>query len=146
MFNVIPALDALITMMGQLTPTVTVYRGVPASMSNQVSAYVAGAGQSIIPKADRVYDKDARFFVAFGYRVENQVATAENTVLQLVDSFATLFITSRSGSTGIFHPSTGVTSGQLDLAVVDSPEYIPMAGMEYRIFPIMVTITNRLVG
>jgi hypothetical protein len=140
-FHTKAALDALIVMLEAIPGVQRVYRGVPESLANTVSVYVALAGQPLIPdKATQLLHRDAQFLVVFGYRVQGAEATAENVIADAIDAFVSQFYADRSSGAGLFAAATtDVISGDLDLTLAASPEYQISAGQEYRRYPLLVS-------
>jgi hypothetical protein len=138
-------LDALVSMVAGISGVQAVYRGAPESMSNRVSAYVALGGHSIESDEFRELERQQRYLVVFGYRVQNAEATAEDTIADAVDAFEMAFFSARAAGTGLFATATTqVEDGALDVAGADSPEYAAYAGQEFRLYPLVVTVVQRM--
>ena len=131
-------LDRLITVLQALAGMQQVYRGVPESIGSRVSAYVALAGQRLVDKTGGLVQREARYFVGFAYRVGGAEANAENTLAALVDAFITAMLAERRSNLG-----GTVDSVSLDLSLSDAPEYQPVAGQEFRVFPVLVLTTQQ---
>jgi len=142
-FTTSAPLTALATMLGSVTGIQDVRTGVPESLSNRVSAYVTVSGQRIIDKASGLLQREADYFIEIGYRVQGAEATAETTVAAALDDFVADFYAARKNGTGLFlEATTQVKSGSLDLSLASSPEYRILAGQEYRLQPIVVTVVQ----
>jgi hypothetical protein len=134
-FNTAGPLQALYDLLTTLTvPGLQrVYIGAPESFSNQVSAYVAVAGQRIVDKATGLLQREARYLVVLGYRVKDHEDTAETTLAAIVDAFVTAIYQDRT-----LAGWSRVTS--VDLTQADTPQYEIVAGQEYRRLPMVVTV------
>lgn len=138
------ALDALVTMVGGIAGVQATYKGAPESLSNRVSAYVALGAQPQGQKAGGLLERNGEMLVVFGYRVKGAEATAEETLADFIDAFTTQFYADRKNGAGLFDSATTqVQTGELDMTLARSPEYMALAGQEYRLFPIIVTATQR---
>lgn len=131
-FNTPALLDAIVAVVQGLSGMQgTVSTGVPESLPTRVSAFVTVGDLTPRRKATQLLQREARFRVTLGYRVRGAEATAERDLAALVDRFTTALYAD---------PTLGgvATRADLDLAAADSPEYAPIAGQEYRLYPMTV--------
>ncbi len=106
--------------------------GVPESTGTRVSAYVTMGSQPNERKATQLVRRNARYFVLFAYRVGSDQATAETTLMGLVDQFLTALYADLTLG--------GVCKGlEIDTGLADTPDYQMRAGKEYREYPIILT-------
>lgn len=137
-------MSALITMMQGISGMQEVHRGVPEGFGRTVNAYVAVGPQTPIDKAGGLLQRETTFFVGLGYEVAQAEATAEDTLADMLDAFLTQFYADRKNSAGLFaKATTHVESGELDLSLAGTPQYQVMAGQEFRVFPILVRVTQQ---
>lgn len=140
-------LDALVTMLGSVSGVQRVYRGAPMSLTNTLCAWVALGGHTIASEEFEVEDtqleREARFYVAFGYRVSGDESTAEDALADAVDDFELTFYQDRLAGSGVFASGTGVRDGGLSATLADAPEYWALAGQENRIYPMLIAVTQR---
>jgi len=123
----------LYSLLAGLTGMQQVYKGPPESFSTQVAAYVALAGQHVADKMTHTLQREANYFIGFVYRVDQAQDTAELTVAGLLDAFITAFFADRTlGGTAL--------SAQLDLSLANEPRYEVIAGQEFRVYPVRVTV------
>lgn len=124
--------DRVVAILRGLAGMGAVQKGVPEAWSKRVDAYVTMGSQPQGRKTTGTVYRDARFFVAFCYRVDGAEETAEETLMSLVDAF----------QAEIYADLTlaGTCQGvELDTGLADDPEYRPYAGKEFREYPIVVT-------
>jgi hypothetical protein len=139
--NTAAPLARLVAVLEALPGLQTVYVGVPESIGPQVAAYVALAGQSLSNETNDLAQREARYFVAFAYAVAGAEATAETTIAGLVDAFQAALLAERdSGMNGGGGPV--VDSLGWDFSLGDRPDYQPIAGQEFRVWPCLVTVTQ----
>lgn len=142
--NALAPLDALVTMVTAISGVQTVFRGAPESLPTRVSAYVTLGGHTIDSDEFHGLERVARYLVVFGYRVMGAESTAEATIAAAVDAFEVAFFAARLAGTGLFATATTqVEDGGLDVSGADSPEYAVYAGQEYRLYPLLVTVSQR---
>lgn len=135
-FNNLAVANQLVTVLSGLSGMGVVQIGAPESVGPRVSSYVTMGGQHPGRKATGVVQRETRFLCMFAYRVDGAEATAETTLMNLVDAFFTaLFADLTLGGT--------VMSLEADSQAADEPEYQLRAGKEYREYPVVVTVTQR---
>lgn len=110
--------------------------GAPESLGPRVTSYVTLGSQQNSRKASGLKQRETRFMVMFAYRVDGAEATAETTLMALVDAFMTA-INADLTLNGTVH------STEADSQAADEPEYQLRAGKEYREYPVIVTVTQR---
>ena len=121
----------------------TVYVGVPESIGPQVAAYVALAGQTANNQTNDFARREARYFVSFCYAVAGSEATAETTIAGLIDAFQTALLAERTSG---MNAGSGpiVDSVGWDFSLGDRPDYQPIAGQEFRVWPCLVTVVQHI--
>ena len=110
--------------------------GAPESVGPKVSSYVTMGSQSTNRKVTGIMQRETRFFVMFAYRVDGAEATAEATLMALVDAFL-VALQADLTLAGTVH------SLEANSLAADEPEYQLRAGKEYREYPIVVTVVQR---
>jgi hypothetical protein len=134
-------LARLVAVLQGLSGLQTVYVGVPESIGPQIAAYVALAGQSMPNETIDIAQREARYFCAFAYAVAGAEATAETTIAGLIDAFQVALLAERdSGMNSGSGPI--VDSLGWDFSLGDRPDYQPIAGQEFRVWPCLVTVTQ----
>lgn len=110
--------------------------GAPESVAPKVSAWVTMGSFQTVRTATGVVQRTQRFFCMLAYRVDGAEATAETTLMGLVDAFL-----------GALHADLTlggvVKSLDANSLAADEPDYQLRAGKEYREYPIAVTVTQR---
>lgn len=131
------AYDAVCAVVAALPGGVELHRGAPESYAGKTAAYVSVGGSVVRPKLiGRVDERESRIRVVFAVRVGADEAAAEATLAGLVDALAV----------GLgADPSLGGTVSRIvvDAALADAPEYALLAGPEYRVYPVGVTVYQR---
>ena len=115
----------------------SVYTGVPESIGPRVAAYVALGGQRFDTETTNTLQREATYFVGFAYAVEGSEATAETTIAGLLDAFQAALLTERETGMGGLVDSVG-----WEFSLGDGPEYTPVAGSEFRLYPVLVRVTQ----
>jgi hypothetical protein len=111
------------------------YIGIPASRSAKVVVTVTLAGMPIQDKGTGSLMRLGRYFITFGYRVDQDTTDAELTLAALVDAFVAAWKVNRTLKDG-----TGTATCQsctLDFHLADKPEYQMDAAQENRVYPIV---------
>jgi len=130
-------LNRLVAVLEALPGMQAVYVGVPESPGSQVVAYIALAGQRTVVQPVGVLRRDANYFIGFAYAVEGAEASAETTLAAWVDALAVaLTVEKRTDLAGT------CDAMDWDFSLGDSPTYQPIAGREFRVFPVLVTVTQ----
>jgi hypothetical protein len=135
--DAVSPLNRLVAVLQALPGMEAVYVGVPESLSGRVGAYVALGGSDAVDEATNLLQRRLRYFVAFAYAVEGHEETAEAAVAGFVDGFQTALLQERATRMGGL-----VDSVEWNFALGDSPEYQPIAEREYRVLPVVVTVTQ----
>jgi hypothetical protein len=92
--------------------------------------------QNVIRKATAITQRESRFFVMFYYRLDGAEATAETTLMSLVDAFIQAIQDDLTLGGTVF-------STEINSLAADEPEYQLRAGKEYREYPMMLTSVQR---
>jgi hypothetical protein len=128
--------NALVSVLQGLSGMGAAQIGVPESVGPRVTSYVTMGSQSANRKASGVKLRESRFFCMFVYRVDQAEATAETTLMGLVDAFLVALDADLTlGGT--------VNSLEVSSAGADEPDYQLRAGKEYREYPVVVTVTQQ---
>jgi hypothetical protein len=136
-FDSTSPLTALAALLTGLSGVQAVHTGVPESLGARVSAYVTLAAQRVQDKAaSGLLQREADYFVGIGYRVAGAEATAEADLAALLDAFIAAVYADRT-------LSGTVASAGLDLTLANSPQYQAVAGVEFRVYPVIVHTTQR---
>ncbi len=132
-FDSAAVLTQLKTVVSGLAGLQAVYVGVPQSLGERVSAYITLGGQRPSDKAGGLRQRPMNYRIVFAYRVGGDVESAELAVAALVDALEAALYADRSlGGT--------VESLEADFSAADEPRYVAVAGMEFREYPVVVTV------
>ncbi|RJQ04819.1 MAG: hypothetical protein C4551_10090 [Bacillota bacterium] len=126
-------LDQLETLVSGLASMQDVQIGVPGSLSNQVSAYVTLGGLNPKDKAAGLRSLWQNFLITFGYRTDGNVSTAERTLADLLKELEQALFDDRT-------LAGTVESLEADFSGADDPQYVPIAGQEFRRYPVLVRV------
>ena len=107
--------------------------GVPASLSNVMSAFVTVGPQPYSGHTNHTYNRTPRFTIILGYMVIGSEETAELAIADAIDNITGALLADRTFG-GL------VQSVEWDTATGDSPEYRVYAGREFRLYPIVVQV------
>ena len=135
-YNNVAVANALVDVLDGLSNMGDVQIGSPESMSTRVSAFVTLGSLTPKRKATGITQRETRFFVMLAYRVDGAEATAETTLMGLVDAFMDAL-------------AADMTLGgvcvdlEANSLAADEPDYQLRAGKEHREYPIVVTVTQR---
>jgi len=126
-------LQALKTLVEGLAGIQAASEGVPQSLSYRVSAYITIGGQQPKDTAGGLRSRWANYRITFAYRVGGAEDTAEEAIADLLDALETALYQDRTlGGT--------VESLEADWSAADDPRYAPVAGSEFREYPVMVSV------
>jgi len=135
-FNNSAAANELVTILAGLSGMGAAQVGAPESVGPRVMSYVTLGSQASSRKTAGVMQRETRFFCMFAYRVDGAEASAETTLMDLVDAFlAALHADLTLNGT--------VRSLEANSLAADEPEYQLRAGKEYREYPVMVTVVQQ---
>lgn len=135
-FNSVAVANQLVTVLSGLSGMGAAQIGAPESVGPKVGSYVTMGGQQTTRHATGIMQREQRFMVMFAYRVDGAEATAETTLMGLVDAFlAALHADLTLGGT--------VTGLEANSVAADEPEYQLRSGKEYREYPVVVVTTQR---
>lgn len=123
---------AILSILSNLSGMGNTQIGAPEAMATKVNAYVSMGSQSVVRKATGTTRWQARFFVMFAYRVDGAEATAETTLMALVDAF----IVALHNDLTLNGTVNDLEFGSL---AADEPDYQLRAGKEYREYPTVIT-------
>jgi hypothetical protein len=133
-FDAAAVLDALKTKLEATTGVGAVFVGVPEAPQDQLTATVSLAGATLLrPKTVGTILRRLRYRVEFGYRVAGQEEEAERGVAAALDDFLIrLYADLTLG--GACNSAVDI-----DLSQADAPEYQTRAGLEERLYPVIVS-------
>lgn len=115
----------------------TVSEGVPESFATAVGAYVAIGDMDPTDKATGVVVQLVQeYVVAFGYRVKGQEAGAEVKLATFKDLFLRALLSDRT-------LGGNVADARIQPGLATTPIYLNFAGVETRVYPILVRTTQR---
>lgn len=120
--------------------------GAPESFDNRVGAYVALMGPILFHQNVTDLRRTQPYWCCLGYKVKGAEETAERTLADAADAFQVAFYAAKVAGTGLFEKAvTQVEKGDLDFSPSNYPEYRPVAGVEYRLFPFLINVTQQTV-
>lgn len=135
-FNNTAVANRLVAILQGLTGMGTAQIGVPESVGPRVGAYVSLGSQTTTRRVIGTVYRETHFFCLFAYRVDGAEATAETTLMGLVDAFFE----------ALFDDLTlvgTVKSLEANSQGADEPDYQLRAGKEYREYPVQVTVVQQ---
>jgi len=125
-------LDRILLICSGLTGVRHAYKGVPVSIQYDFAVFGALNGGTVEPKASGSMQTTWRYIVTFVYRTTNE-GTAETALLVALAEFVkAIYDDLRLAGT--------VRDTKLDMSLTDSPQYQTLAGQEFRLFPVGVTV------
>ena len=107
--------------------------GVPQG-GPKLFGYVALAGQSIRQLALRTKERKSTYYVGLAYRVEGAESDAELALADALDLLLAALLADSSLS------GTSDRAIEIDLTAAGQPEYRDFAKVEYRTYPVLVTV------
>lgn len=134
-------LNRLVDVLEALPTIQQVYVGVPESVGPQVAAYIALGGQTMDAEAGQMVQRRASYFIGFTYAVAGAEADAETVLATTIDAFLVALLAERD--TGMNAGSGPLVDNVFwDFGLATSPEYAPIAGQEFRVLPVTVTVAQ----
>jgi hypothetical protein len=107
------------------------YKGIPESIAEKVTASVSVGSRHPNDRMTGYHETQVNFFVEFAYRVKGAEANAEDTLADWLDAFEEAWLIDRTlGAT--------VRESKLDFSLAAEPTYRPTAGVEFRVYPVVV--------
>lgn len=132
-FNTKTVLAKLETIVRGLSGVQATYIGVPQSIGERVCAYITLGGQRPFDKAAGLRQREMQYRVVFSYRVGGDAQSAEESIADLLDALEAALYTDRAlGGT--------VESLEADFSMASDPRYVATAGMEFREYPVVITV------
>ncbi len=117
---------------------ITIAIGGPERLTQRAAGYMGlGNAQPRHILSHGLLERWLEFHVVFGYRVRGAEETAELDTCDAVDALTIAFYSSDQTFGGL-----GETA-ELDLSLVGGAEYERIAGLEYRLYPIVVRVKQR---
>lgn len=135
-FNTKAPMQQLVTILDAIPAIQQIYTGAPESVGPRLAAYVAAASQTIADKATNVLQREQRYFIGLTYAVEGSEGTAEEALADALDALITAVYNDRTLAGAVY-------DARLDFALADQPTYQVAAGLEVRVYPVMVICTQR---
>lgn len=127
---------ALVGILAGLSGVGAAQIGAPESMGTKVYSFVTLGSHQATRKTTGTTQRTTRFFVMFAYRVDGAEATAETTLMGLVDAFMEAIDADKTLG-GV------VVDANAESQAADEPDYQLRAGKEFREYPVIVTVTQR---
>lgn len=118
-----------------------VSEGAPESNATRKSVYITGGRFELSDGPTGLLERRGRFFNGVYWRVGGAEASAERESLALIDTFITNF------HTGVDYGRTldgTVDSAAIESVAIDEPLYQVVAGVEYRVHPLIIVYWQRL--
>ena len=135
-FNTLAVLDAIVTLLTETLSAEQVTIGAPLSISKKLTAYVTLGAQPQGIKTQGTIWRDARFFIDFAYRVDDNipddVATAESTLAATLDALEQAIYDDKTLDGVCF--DTIIEAG-----TTEEPEYRIRAAREFREYAVILT-------
>lgn len=135
-YNTAAAANQLVTVLSGLSGMSAAQLGMPLAIGPRVSSYVTMGSQRTRIVASGIVERETNLFTMLTYRLDGAEATAETTLMGLVDAF----LNALGADMTLAGTVTGITVNSLG---ADEPEYQARAGKEYREYPILVTVKQR---
>ncbi len=139
-------LSALKTLVDGISGVQTAYVGMPQAPAGQLVGVVTLGGQEINDKATgKLLERDARFRVHFGYALGDladaaAVEAAELAMAAAVDLFLVAMFTARESW---INDATLGNIKRVDVSAPDDPRYAQWPGDEFRLYPLLVVVSQR---
>lgn len=136
-FDATAVLDRLAAIAGATTGVGAVFVGVPEAPEDQLVATVSLAGASVNdPKHTGTWIRRLRYRVEFAYRVAGDEEAAERATAAALDDFLNRVLADLT--LGI----PGNSAAEIDLSQADAPEYRTVAGLEVRVYPVVIGVAQ----
>ncbi len=143
--DLVSPLEEIISIVAGLEGVHQVYAGIPKGVSKQLVAFVSLGGQAISDKASGgLVERTVRYRVMFGYGVDGIPEDAEVALATIVDRFLVAIYAARQSWAQT--PGTFGTIRSVDPSPADDPAYALWPGHEYRLYPITVSVAQRMVA
>jgi hypothetical protein len=143
MWNSVTPLQSIKTFLAGLSGIQSAHIGAPESFTTRVTAYVCLGSDGTMDHRTEVQRGEIGYFCAFGYRVQGAEEAAEIALATAKDDLKQQFTDDRSAGTGLFaEMTTNAKSARLDLNLAAIPDYAPVAGQEFRLYPFMIYLTQ----
>jgi hypothetical protein len=114
-----------------------VFVGVPEAPQDRLVATVSLGGASLNEqKHTGTWIRRLRYRVEFAYRVGGDEESAERGVAVALDDFLNRVLANLT--LGI----PGASAAEIDLSQADAPEYRTVAGLEVRVYPVVVGVAQ----
>lgn len=133
-------MNELVTFLATIPGVQAVRKGEPTSYTAQITASVSLGAAPPKDRTTGLIRRELEFWVTFGYRTDANVALAEDTLADILDALEALFYGERKDAT----PLGGtVDSMELDTSPASAAEYRPVAGQEYRLYPVIIRVVQQ---
>jgi hypothetical protein len=145
-WNSVTPLQSIKTFLAGLSGVQSAHIGAPESFTTRVTAYVCLGSDGTMDHRTEVQRGEVGYFCAFGYRVQGAEEAAEIALATAKDDLKQQWTDDRTAGTGVFALSTTQAKGaRLDLNLAAIPDYAPVAGVEYRLWPFMIYVMQENV-
>jgi hypothetical protein len=119
-----------------------VSEGAPESQAVRKSVYITGGRFELFDTVTGLLERRGRFFNGVYWRVGGAEATAERESLALIDAFIIAFHTGADAGRTL---GGTVETAALESVAIDEPLYQVVAGVEYRVHPLIIVYTQYLI-
>lgn len=139
--NLTGAFTALVALVDSCASVQNVIQGEPLSLPASVSAYVnIGTPRPVDQRTSGLIMIETEYLVTFGFRVAGTDESGpELKLCAAIQEFILAFYADRkAGSLG-----GTVESMELDFSPAGLPEFRPVAGQEFRLFPVIVRVKQQ---
>jgi hypothetical protein len=132
--------EAIVSTIQTIDRVNVVIRGVPLTLPNEASVYVARGGTEPIDRrmTGGVRRRTIKFLVVFGYQTKGNIPAAEAQIIQWADAFEAKF--ERDPRLGL--SDTVIVAATLDGQLADTPNYQSFASVEFRLLPYTLHVTQ----
>lgn len=137
-FNATAVLDALAAVATATTGVGAVFVGVPEAPQDRLVATISLGGATLLEprRVGGTVRRRLRYRVELAYRVAGDEAAAERGCAAALDDFLNrLYADLTLGGAAL-------SAVEIDLSGADAPEYRTVAGLETRVYPIVVGATQ----
>jgi len=132
-FDAVTVLTKLKNLVGGLSGIQAVYIGVPQAIGERVCAFITLGSQRTFDRVAGLRQRELQYRIVFAYRVGGDASSAEGAIAGLLDALETSLYADRTLG-GI------VESLGADFSAAGDPRYVATAGLEFREYPVVVTV------
>lgn len=137
-FDADAVLTALATRLAATTGVGAVYVGVPEAPGDELVATVSLAGATLhrAKTVSGTWIRGLRYRIEFSRRVTGEEEAAERAIAAALDDFTDRMLADLDLG------GACASAADIDLSQADAPEYRVVAGLEERVYPVVVTATQ----